>query len=68
MDVPVCMVVNLAVTNAREYRQCEKEFFPILKCFGGKFLTFDDNPVALKGLASRLDRMMIFSFPFKKSR
>ena len=41
-DVPVFMVVNLAVTDADTYRKYEKGFFPILKKYGGKFLTFDD--------------------------
>jgi uncharacterized protein (DUF1330 family) len=66
-DVPVYMIVNLAVTDASEYRQYEKGFFPILKRFGGKFLTFDDNPVALEGLAPRSGRMIIFSFPSEKA-
>ena len=42
-NVPVYMVVNLAVTDVNEYRQYEKGFFPILKRFGGQFVTFDDN-------------------------
>jgi uncharacterized protein (DUF1330 family) len=66
-DVPVYMVVNLAVTDASEYRQYEKGFFPILKRFGGNFLTFDDSPVALEGLAPRSGRMIIFSFPSEKA-
>ena len=60
-DVPVYMVVNLAVTDASEYRQYEKGFFPILKRFGGKFLTFDDNPVALEGLAPRSGRTVSYT-------
>ncbi|MFQ3228162.1 MAG: hypothetical protein ACI8RW_001555, partial [Porticoccaceae bacterium] len=62
-DVPVYMLVNLAVTDVNEYRQYEKGFFPILKRFGGQFVTFDDNPITLEGVAPRSGRMIIFSFP-----
>ena len=62
-DIPVYMVVNLKVTDADEYRKYEKGFFPILKQYGGSFLTFDDNPITLEGQAPREGRMIIFSFP-----
>ena len=38
-DTPVYMLVNLHVTNADEYRIYEKGFFPILKKYGGPFIT-----------------------------
>ena len=66
-DVPVYMVVNLAVTDVNEYRQYEKGFFPILKRFGGQFVTFDDNPITLEGVAPRSGRMIIFSFPSEQA-
>ena len=66
-NVPVCMVVNLAVTDVNEYRQYEKGFFPILKRFGGQFVTFDDNPITLEGVAPRSGRMIIFSFPSEQA-
>lgn len=62
-DIPVYMVVNLKVTDADEYRKYEKGFFPILKKYGGSFLTFDDSPITLEGLTPREGRMIIFSFP-----
>ncbi|MDA7816010.1 DUF1330 domain-containing protein [Porticoccaceae bacterium] len=62
-DIPVYMVVNLKVTDADEYRKYEKGFFPILKKYGGSFLTFDDSPITLDGLTPREGRMIIFSFP-----
>jgi len=65
--VPVYMVVNLAVTDVNEYRQYEKGFFPILKRFGGQFVTFDDNPITLEGVAPRSGRMIIFSFPSEQA-
>jgi|TARA_B110000914_G_scaffold80060_1_gene70395 uncharacterized protein (DUF1330 family) len=66
-DVPVYMLVNLAVTDVNEYRQYEKGFFPILKRFGGQFVTFDDNPITLEGVAPRSGRMIIFSFPSEQA-
>ncbi len=66
-NIPVYMVVNLAVTDVNEYRQYEKGFFPILKRFGGQFVTFDDNPITLEGVAPRSGRMIIFSFPSEQA-
>lgn len=62
-DIPVTMVVNLIVTNQDEYRIYEKGFFPILKKHGGKFITYDDNPITLEGFEPREGRMIMFSFP-----
>jgi len=66
-DVPVYMVVNLAVTDADTYRKYEKGFFPILKKYGGQFLTFDDQPLTLEGEAPRENRMIIFQFPSEQA-
>jgi uncharacterized protein (DUF1330 family) len=65
-DVPVYMIVNLKVTDADEYRKYEKGFFGILKRYGGKFITFDDNPIALEGDSTRNGRMILFSFRSEK--
>tara|TARA_E500000178_G_C16616817_1_gene571514 strand:- start:247 stop:558 length:312 start_codon:yes stop_codon:yes gene_type:complete len=62
-DVPVYMVVNLQVSDADTYRVYEKGFFPLLKQYGGQFITFDDQPVTLEGEAPREGRMIIFQFP-----
>ena len=62
-DIAVYGVVNLQVTDAVAYRQYEKGFFPILKRYGGEFITFDDAPVHLEGTAPRAGRMIIFKFP-----
>jgi uncharacterized protein (DUF1330 family) len=62
-DIAVYGVVNLEVTDAGAYRQYEKGFFPILKRYGGEFITFDDAPVHLEGTAPRAGRMIIFKFP-----
>lgn len=66
-DIPVYMVVNLAVTDVDTYRKYEKGFFGILKRYGGEFLTFDDNPITLEGDAPRNDRMIIFKFPSEQA-
>lgn len=62
-DVPVYAVVNLHVTDALVYRQYEKGFFPMLKKYGGEFITFDDAAFTLEGVAPRGGRMIIFKFP-----
>ena len=61
-DVPVYMVVNLHVTNAEEYRVYEKGFFPLLKKYGGTFVTYDDQTYTFEG-TPREGRMIIFSIP-----
>ena len=66
-DVPVYMLANLLVTDADEYRVYEKGFFGILKRFGGQFITFDDKPLTLEGIAPREGRMIIFSFPSEQA-
>jgi uncharacterized protein (DUF1330 family) len=62
-DVPVYAVVNLHVTDALVYRQYEKGFFPMLKKYGGEFITFDDAAFTLEGAEPRGGRMIIFKFP-----
>lgn len=62
-DIAVYMVVNLIVTSAADYRAYEKGFFPLLKKYGGEFITYDDNPITLEGELPRSGRMIIFKFP-----
>jgi uncharacterized protein (DUF1330 family) len=62
-DVPVFMIVNLSVSDPAQYRQYEKGFFPILKRYGGEFLTYDDAPDTFEGTAPRSGRMIVFKFP-----
>ena len=62
-DIPVYMVVNLKVTDAAAYRTYEKGFFPLLKKYGGQFISFDDNADTLEGTHPREGRMIIFQFP-----
>ena len=48
-DAPAYMLANLVINDVDEYRKYEKGFFPILKRFGGEFLTFDDQPHTFEG-------------------
>lgn len=66
-DIPVYMVVNLAVTDADKYRMYEKGFFGILKKYGGEFITYDDKPITFEGDAPREGRMIIFRFPSEQA-
>ena len=62
-EVGVYMIANLTVNDADEYRKYEKGFFPILKKFGGEFITFDDNHETLEGIDPLEGRVIIFKFP-----
>ncbi|NQV71086.1 MAG: DUF1330 domain-containing protein [Pseudohongiella sp.] len=62
-DVAVYMIANLVVEDADEYRKYEQGFFPILKRFGGEFITFDDNHETLEGSTPTEGRVIIFKFP-----
>ena len=62
-DAPVFMLANLVVQDATEYRKYEKGFFPLLKRYGGEFVTYDDSPHTFEGSAPRPGRVVIFKFP-----
>jgi uncharacterized protein (DUF1330 family) len=62
-NVGVYMIANLVIRDAEKYRNYEKGFFPILKKFGGKFLTFDDNHETFEGSLPLEGRVIIFQFP-----
>ena len=61
-DVPVYMMVNLHINDAAAYRQYEKGFFPLLKKYGGEFVTFDDAAVTLEGFSPPSGRMILWKF------
>ncbi|MBL4728351.1 MAG: DUF1330 domain-containing protein [Gammaproteobacteria bacterium] len=65
-DVEVYMIANLVVEDASEYRKYEKGFFPLLKKFGGEFVTFDDNHENFEGEFPLEGRVIIFKFPSEK--
>ena len=62
-EAPAYMLANLVVRDAAEYRKYEQGFFPILKRFGGEFLTFDDQPTTLEGTTPPEGRLILFKFP-----
>jgi uncharacterized protein (DUF1330 family) len=62
-DVPVYAVVNLHITDADAYGQYEKGFFPLLKKYGGEFITYDDASFTLEGTSPRTGRMVLVKFP-----
>ena len=62
-DVEVYMIANLVVKDTSEYRKYEKGFFPILKKFGGEFVTFDDSHENFEGEFPLEGRVIIFKFP-----
>lgn len=66
-DIPVYMIANLVVNDADEYLKYEKGFFPILKRFGGEFVTFDDNHEALEGSDPLQGRVILFKFPSEQA-
>lgn len=41
-EIPVYLIANLLVEDAKRYREYEKGFFPLLKRHGGELVTFDD--------------------------
>ncbi len=59
----VYIIANITIEDASKYRQYEKGFFPILKRFGGEFLTYDDATTHLEGINPRPGRVVIIKFP-----
>jgi uncharacterized protein (DUF1330 family) len=62
-DIPVYILANFTVTDAATYRVYEKGFFPLLKRYGGEFITYDDTTETLEGKAPPPGRIVIFKFP-----
>ena len=63
IEVPVYVVANIVIQDPDTYKKYEKGFFPILKKYEGKFITFDDNIGQLEGSPEVSGRVIIFSFP-----
>ena len=61
--MPVFLRANLIINDEEQYREYKKGFFPILKKFGGEFITYDDNPIMLEGASSPSGRIILFKFP-----
>lgn len=62
----VYIIANLKIKDKDTYRVYEKGFFPILKKYGGEFLTYDDTTKTFEGSYPIEDRMIIFTFPSPK--
>ena len=66
-EVGVYMIANLTVNDAEQYLEYEKGFFPILKRFGGEFVTFDDKHETFEGTDPLQGRVIIFKFPSERA-
>ena len=62
-DEKVYMLANLKINDKETYHIYEKGFFPILKKYGGEFVTYDDSVETFEGSAPLEGRAVIFSFP-----
>jgi uncharacterized protein (DUF1330 family) len=59
---PVHFIAHITVNDVDGYRQYEKGFFPILKPYGARFITFDDQVTVLEGERAA-GRTIIIQFP-----
>ncbi|MHA7834339.1 MAG: DUF1330 domain-containing protein [Algiphilus sp.] len=66
-DVPVYIIANFTVHDAATYRTYEKGFFPLLKKYGGSFITYDDASETLEGPKPRQGRVVMFQFPSEQA-
>ena len=66
-NVPVFLCANLIINDEEQYREYEKGFFPILKKFGGEFITYDDNSITLEGVSPPSGRIILFKFPSEQA-
>ena len=62
-DEKVYMLANLKINDKETYHIYEKGFFPILKKYGGEFVTYDDSVETFEGSTPLEGRTVIFSFP-----
>ena len=63
---PVYVIANFTIHDADTYRRYEKGFFPLLKRYGGEFITFDDASKTLEGSDAIDGRVVIFKFSNQK--
>tara|TARA_R110002110_G_scaffold91264_1_gene237354 strand:+ start:2418 stop:2732 length:315 start_codon:yes stop_codon:yes gene_type:complete len=66
-DAPAYIIANFTVHDADTYRIYEKGFFPLLKRYGGEFITYDDNTETLEGAEPREGRIVMFRFPSEQA-
>ncbi len=58
----VHFVAHFTVNDAGVYREYEKGFFPVLKPYNARFVTFDDNVTVLEGARAE-GRTVVIEFP-----
>ena len=46
---PVRFIAHFTVDDPERYQAYERGFFPLLKEFGGRFVTYDDDVTVLEG-------------------
>ena len=59
---PVHFIAHITVNDRDGYGQYERGFFPILKPYGARFVTYDDNVTVLEGERAG-GRTIIIEFP-----
>ena len=59
----VFMIANLKINDKNTYQIYEKGFFPILKKYGGEFVTYDNESEHFEGTSPIDGRLIIFTFP-----
>ena len=62
-EVPVYVIANIVIKDPDTYKKYEMGFFPILKKYGGQFITYDDNIGQFEGSSVVSGRVILFSFP-----
>ena len=62
----VYAVVQLQITDTKQYDQYQAKFWPIFKKYKGRLLASDENPEVFEG-QWRKDKMVIISFDDKQS-
>lgn len=63
----VYMIANVTIEDAETYLKYEKGFFPLLKKYGGEFVTYDDSIEHFEGNAPLQGRVVIFAFPSEQA-
>ena len=59
---PVHFIAHFTVEDRDEYHRYEKGFFPVLKPYGARFVTYDDDVAVLEGERAE-GRTVIIEFP-----
>tara|TARA_B100000886_G_C20259272_1_gene422160 strand:+ start:250 stop:564 length:315 start_codon:yes stop_codon:yes gene_type:complete len=57
------IIANLVIHEKDKYRNYEKGFFPLLKKYGGEFVTYDNESEHFEGTSPIDGRLIIFTFP-----